>query len=263
MENWRDLCSVVHKGSPSFAVMREDGHVIEANSFEELIEAIKNDAKMGRNSKTGIVWITRNGKKIPIRGGRMPNGRAYEPQIGSVIRVRGSSGEVINYTVVSGADFKRSLDAAKATVRPEAAWRVDNTHSAEDYKGVKLFVTQHGSTIAIKPNGDIISVCKKRGDVAKGDDLLKFAVANGGTKLDSFIGNFEFYCDNGFEPVSWTRFVEDFAPHDWVKTRDLPEKIVFFKYTGKKTSITSDVFIDTVPESIDYDVAQLERDRSI
>ena len=161
MENWKDLCSVIHKGSPSFAVMREDGHVITADSFEELMEAVKNDARVRPRSKNGIIWITRNGKKIPIRGGKMPNGTAYEQQVGSIIRVRGSRGEVINYTVVNGAEFKRSLDKAKATVKPESAWRVDDTHSAEDYKGVKIFTTQHGSTIAIKPNGDIISVCRK------------------------------------------------------------------------------------------------------
>ena len=76
-------CSVVHKGSPSFAVMREDGHLITADSFDELIEAVKNDARVRPRSKNGIVWITRLGKKIPIKNGKTPDGRTYIPQVGS------------------------------------------------------------------------------------------------------------------------------------------------------------------------------------
>ena len=263
MENWRELCSVVHKGSPSFAVMREDGHLITADSFDELIEAVKNDARVRPRSKNGIVWITRNGKKIPIRGGKMPNGTAYEPQVGSIIRVRGTKGEVINYTVVSGGNFKRTLDEAKSTVSDKAAWRVDDTHSAEDYKGVKTLTTQQGSTIAIKKNGDIISVCKNSKDVATGSDLLRQAVAMGGTKLDSFSGNYDFYVRNGFEPVSWTPFNKEYAPHDWIDGKHMAEPVIFFKYTGKQTNKSLSEFLHSVKASKEYDEALEIRDRGM
>ena len=263
MENWRELCSVVHKGSPSFAVMREDGQVIEADSFDELIEAIKNDAKVRRNSKNSIVWITRNGKKIPIRGGKMPNGRTYEPQIGSVLRVQGSKGEVINYVVVSGGTFKRNLDKAKSSVSEKAAWRVDDTHSAEDYKEVKTLTTDKGSTIAVKKNGDIISVCRHSKDVATGSDLLHQAVAMGGTKLDSFSGNYDFYVRNGFEPISWTPFNKEYAPHDWVDGKHIAEPVIFFKYTGKQTNKTLKEFLHSVKASKEYDEALEIRDRGM
>lgn len=262
MENWRELCSVVHKGSPSFAVMREDGHLITADSFDELIEAVKNDARVRPRSKNGIVWITRNGKKIPIRAGRLPNGQRYVPQVGSEIVVQGEKGAV-RYVVTSAEDFRNGVLNAKKSVSLDSAWRVDDTHSAKDFKKTTTFTTKHGSTIAIKPDGDIISVCKKGGDIATGSDLIKFAVANGGKKLDSFDGNYKFYVKNGFEPVSWTKFNKEYAPHDWNEGKHREEPIIFFKYTGKQTEMSLKEFYDTVPVTEDYGEAAALRDGSM
>ena len=263
MGNWRELCSVVHKGSPSFAVMREDGHLITAYSFDELIEAVKTDAKVKLRSKNNIVWITRNGKKIPIRAGRLPNGQRYVPQVGSEIVVRGIYGGSIKYIVTGAEDFRKEIYNAKKTLDPKDAWRVDDTHQAKDFKKATTYTTQHGSTVAIKQNGDIISVCKKQGDIATGSDLLKLAVANGGKKLDSFSKNYKFYVDNGFEPVSWTPFNKKYAPHDWVEGRDKQEPIIFFKYTGKKSNLTRRKFLKSVEPYAEYGDAAMARDRSM
>ena len=260
MENWRELCSVVHKGSPSFAVMREDGHLITADSFDELIEAVKTDARVRPRSKNGIVWITRLGKKIPIKNGKTPDGRTYIPQVGSVIRVQGDKG-VINYTVVGGNTFRRTLIKAKQSISADKRWRVDDTYSPEDYKGVKTYTTNGGSTIAVKKNGDIVSVCKHNSDTATGSDLLKFAVANGGKKLDSFDGNYKFYCKNGFEPVSWTKFNPEYAPHDW--PGGTHEQVIFFKYTGKQYKKSLVEFLKGTEPIDDYDEAMAARDRSM
>lgn len=261
MENWRELCSVIHKGSPSFAVMREDGQVIEADSFEELIEAIKNDARVKSRAKNGIVWITRNGRKIPIRAGRLPNGQRYIPQVGSEIVVSGKKGSV-SYVVTSAEDFRQGVLNAKKTVNPMSAWRVDDTHQAKDFKKASTYTTKHGSTIAIKQNGDIVSVCRKTGDVATGSDLLKFAVANGGNKLDSFSGNFDFYCKNGFKPVSWTKFNKEYAPHDWNDSYD-EEPVIFFKYVGNPVTQTLEGFLGSTEAFEDYGDAMAYRDRSM
>ena len=253
-EMWRDDCKVI--GS-NFAVMRDDT-IIEADSVDELIEKIRVDAK----SRGAVVWITRAGKKIPIKNGRMPNGADYMPKRGSIISVRGAKG-VINYVVVSGGTFKRALDSAKPTVDKTMAWRVDDTHSISDYKGDKLFKTAHGSTIAVTHTGDIISVCKKTGDKASGSDLLKMAVAQGGKKLDSFCGNYDFYVKNGFEPVRWTPFNKEYAPHDWKEGRDKPEPIIFFQYTGKVTKMDCNEFLHSVKASKEYDDAMSIRDNAL
>ena len=69
-----------------------------------------------------------------------------------------------------------------------------------------------GSTVAITPDGDIVALCRNENDSLRGKQLIKFAVKNGGVKLDSFSGNHKFYTRNGFEPESWTSFNEKYTP---------------------------------------------------
>ena len=117
-------------------------------------------------------------------------------------------------TPFGGAKHKEYLDIlvqAKKTIEPEKAWRVDDYGgSIEGFKvshpNATLHITAGGSTVAIEENGDIIAVCKNTGDRVRGSELIQLAVANGGTKLDSYAGNHKFYCKNGFEPVSWCAF---------------------------------------------------------
>ena len=85
----------------------------------------------------------------------------------------------------------------------------------------------------------------------------------GGKKLDSYEGNHEFYVKNGFEPVSWVKFDEQYAPHDWAKGRDDAENIIFYKYTGRKNTITKDDFFKKVKPSADYDTPMKTRDASL
>lgn len=102
-----------------------------------------------------------------------------------------------------------------------------------------------------------------KGDTASGSDLLRMAVSNGGRKLDSFSGNYDFYVRNGFEPVSWTPFNKEYAPRDWKEGRDLEEPVIFFKYTGKKTNLSEDEFYSKVKPHSEYDDAMRERDNKL
>ena len=174
-------------------------------------------------------------------------------------------------TEKEGNAFKKALVEAKATQPKDKAWRVDtDSHEGKDYIGCITHVTKGGSTIAIK-NGDIISVCKNMNDKVKGSELLKEAVELGGTKLDSFSGNFAFYMKCGFEPVSWTRFDKKYKPTGWDGRRDREEPVVFFKYTGKKYKkhsatfweLKESQFYKKVKESKDYDTAMAVRDKEI
>lgn len=175
-------------------------------------------------------------------------------------------------TEAEGNAFKKSLVEAKESQQEENAWRVDtDLHEGKDYVGTKTYVSEGGSTFSVTKDGDIISVCKKIGDSVDGHELLEKAVKAGGKKLDSFAGNFGFYLRNGFEPVSWTAFDEKYAPKGWVKGRDNPEPVVFFKYTGKKYGKQSKDFWESkkaqfykkVKMSKDYDEAMLKRDKEI
>ncbi len=162
--------------------------------------------------------------------------------------------------------LKTAYDKMEETA-PEKAWRV-TVHSQqeleEEYPGAKLHITDGGSTVAVTKDGDIISVCKNPDDSLRGKDLLKMAVANGGKKLDAYSGIFGFYTKCGFEPVSWCEFDEQYAPPDWVKGRDEPEPVIFYKYTGNKSQFEdANEFFAAVPASADYGAAQETRDGQV
>ena len=162
--------------------------------------------------------------------------------------------------------LKTAYDKMEETA-PEKAWRV-TVHSQqeleEEYPGAKLHITDGGSTVAVTKDGDIISVCGNPGDKLRGKDLLKLAVENGGKKLDSYSGNHGFYVKCGFEAVSWCEFDEQYAPPGWVKGRDKPEPVIFYKYTGQSNQSRNeqDIF-NSIPASDDYDSAQAARNQSI
>lgn len=135
------------------------------------------------------------------------------------------------FTNSNPAAFSKALAEAKASLPEDTAWRVTG-YEPEHYAGVHIHVTPGGSTVAVDQEGDIISVCKNMKDTLRGSDLIQEAVKNGGTKLDSFSGNHKFYMKNGFSPISRCEFNEEYAPDGWLKGRDKPEDVVFYRYTG-------------------------------
>lgn len=173
----------------------------------------------------------------------------------------------IGATKEEAISFKNALIKAKETVDEKVRWRVDSTHSIDDYMEDKLMVTKGGSTFAITQDYDIISVCRNENEIAlRGKDLMELAVKNGGIKLDSYDGNYGFYRKCGFEPVSWTKFNKQYAPEGWIEGRDKEEDIVFFKYTGNKSDLRKDELekeLKQFKQKInpkDYDQAMKERD---
>lgn len=137
--------------------------------------------------------------------------------------------------------FMSLLKDAKQSQPEKTAWRVDDySHTAEEYGSDKLYSTEGGSVVAVTEDGDIISVCRAMSDAGvSGRDLLQMAVDNGGTKLDAFSGLYGFYRKCGFEPVSWCEFSKDFAPPGWKEGRDEEEPIIFWKYTGDKSTLST------------------------
>lgn len=182
-----------------------------------------------------------------------------------------SKGEKITLKVRSiskPSTFMRHLKKAVKSQDPRDGWRVElpsDDEADENYQNTRMFVTQHGSTVVVRDNGDIISVCANLDGVKDSSGaLLSFAVSKGGDRLDSFDGNYGFYTHMGFEPVSYVDFVEDFAPPSWEKGRDMKEPIIFFKYTGERSDYrTPQEFYDKVPLTGDYDEAHLIRDNDI
>ena len=169
---------------------------------------------------------------------------------------------------VKTPEFVDALTDAKATVakeRPQDSWRVSSPSAEEfeqEHPGAVMHVTQGGSTVAVTPDGDIVGLCKKPSDSIKGKDLLKTAVENGGRKLDAFSGLYGFYITNGFEPVSWTPFDEEYAPSDW-HAGYKKEPVIFWKYTGKESSLSLEDFFKNTQSSESYDEAKNKRDKEL
>lgn len=172
----------------------------------------------------------------------------------------------IRFNTASRKTFTKALGIAKALQKVKDQWRVTgmNRGQLKDWHpNAKLHVTDGGSTIALD-KGDIVSLCKNPNDSLKGSQLLQFAVKNGGKKLDSYAGNHEFYIRNGFEPVSWCKWDDAYAPKGWKESGAKPEHIIFYKYTGKKSEYdTAEKFFESVPASRDYDTAYEERDKQL
>lgn len=135
--------------------------------------------------------------------------------------------------------FTDAVAAAQRGVAPAAAWRVSAPSQADfeaEHPGAKMHITENGSTVAVSADGDIVAVCADPRD--SGMNLINLAVANGGTKGDSFAGLYGFYRKAGLEPRTACEFSEEFAPPGWVKGRDAPEPIIFWEYTGNKSTKT-------------------------
>lgn len=185
----------------------------------------------------------------------------------------------VEFNQVDGQKMHDTFYKAYDTMSDKMRWRVGTDYGPDDYKGAKCFVTEGGSTIAIKPDGDIVSVCKAKGDIVSGGDMLQMAVKNGGTKLDAFGETlYNLYTRNGFEPVSQCKFNDEYAPDAWIRANGFKpgdtswhgtpdsqlavprEDITFFKYTGKKTTMSYSEFHEKTALQDDYGVAQGIRD---
>jgi predicted ABC-type ATPase len=143
---------------------------------------------------------------------------------------------------------------------------IDNPHgpavheyTAEEYADMKLFMAPDGSAgIAVKPDGDIVSVFKNPAKNPKpgiAHEMLITALRNGGRKLDCFDGYLtKLYSKHGFKPVSRVAFDRDYAPEGWNFERDGEPDIVFFTHLGESdiANIESGNYISTT-----YDIAAL------
>ena len=188
-------------------------------------------------------------------------------------RTKKQSSISVEQTAVTEATrekFADKLIKAKsnvAKIKPQDAWRVTSYTAdelKEKYPNAKLFTTPGGSTFAVNKDGDIISVCRNPNDKQyRGKDLIAMAVENGGTKLDSYSGNHDFYLKQGFEPVSWCVFDKRYAPNDWTPIRDKEEPIIFYRYTGKIGNESVEDFTSRIKASKDYDTAMEIRDKSM
>lgn len=96
-------------------------------------------------------------------------------------------------------------------------------YTPEEYLDMKLFLSEDGlSGIAVKPDGDIVSVfnsaTKQHDKGSRAHALIELALQNGGKKLDAFDTFLpKLYSKHGFKEVGRDAWNEDFAPPKWDK----------------------------------------------
>lgn len=93
------------------------------------------------------------------------------------------------------------------------------TYPVEDYTNMKLLLTEDGlSGIAVKPDGDIVSVFSASSEKYRANTLILAAIQNGGKKLDCFDTFLpKLYADFGFKAVARNNWNDEFAPEGWNK----------------------------------------------
>lgn len=167
-------------------------------------------------------------------------------------------------TLENAKQFEKAIADNKAELKFGAAVYV---YPAEDYQGMKLFMAEDGkSGVAVKPDGDIVSVFSTGG---AGRAVMELAVAGGGRKLDAFDTILpEFYAPHGFKAVARTKWNDDFAPDEWSKetftefNNGQPD-VVFMVYDPTKTDAdysSKDGKVMTGEDGYDQAVARQTRE---
>lgn len=165
------------------------------------------------------------------------------------------------------AKFCDALSQNKGMIDPKKQWRVDTQSPqelTENHPNAQLLMSPGGNTIAVdNDTKDIVAVSARKdgSQDESGRAMMKAAVEHGGMVLDSYSGNHAFYTKCGFEPVSWVKFDEQYAPPGWRKGIDHPEPVIFYRYTGRCTAEkAANGFLATVAPSASYDEAMAARD---
>lgn len=114
----------------------------------------------------------------------------------------------------SAATFHRAISAFKERKKDHGASVY--VYDEADYRGMRLILSESGkSGIAIKPDGDMVSVFSSEGNARV---MVEVAVAAGATKADAFdIGLADLYAGHGFRVVSRSAWNEDYKPEGWSK----------------------------------------------
>ena len=123
--------------------------------------------------------------------------------------------------------FVDAINASK--INSGAFGAAVNVYPAEQYQGMRMFLGEDGlSGVAVKPDGDIVSVFASNGS---GRSVMELAVGAGGIKLDAFETILpEFYAAHGFVATSRLPWDDNEAPDNW-------DKAAFAKFNNGEPNV--------------------------
>jgi len=111
--------------------------------------------------------------------------------------------------------FRDAIQEAKANSRFGAAVYV---YPANEYAGMRLFLTEDGKAGFALKGDDIVSVFAGKEHPGAANSVLQLATQEGGRRLDAFdtvLPNM--YALHGFRAVARTKWNDDYAPDGWNK----------------------------------------------
>lgn len=233
-------------------------------------DIISGEVKYGTETETATQTRTIPGTEIG------ENAPGYNRGNGGGRVQQGTSGRASESLLVnepSGQNFHSAISQSVVN-NPYGAYV--EVKSLDDYKSgdYKLFLSQSkGSGVAIKSDGDIVSVFKNpaSGDINAMHSIMITALRNGGTKLDCYAGYLPHqYAKYGFVPVSKVKFNEEYAPSNWNYKRDNHPDIIFMKHNGDSVdTVLSKIGqypipnMANIPYAQDYDAGMAMRDAAM
>lgn len=141
-------------------------------------------------------------------------------------------------------ELDHSLEAAQAFADAITQAKLGNKYGAavyvypvEEYQNMRLFLVENGRAgIAVKENGDIVSVFNNKAGNAVVHSLLNVAIRNGGNHLDCFDTVLpKLYAPHGIRAISRQHWNDEYAPEKWDKT-------LFAKYNKGEPDVTYMVY---------------------
>ena len=145
---------------------------------------------------------------------------------------------------VTPKEFHAAISKGKAANKH--GWKVD-LHTEKEYGRMRLYLTSDGNAgIAIKRNGDIVSVFSAVPRTNSMGKLIPYAVELGGKKLDCFGDKLAaMYGRYGAKPTGRVAFNDKYAPDGW----DGQER--------------PDVYAMVMPSSLDGVISSYNRDAEV
>ena len=116
----------------------------------------------------------------------------------------------------AGAEaFRSAIEASKVGNKFASSVYV---YSADDYRSMRLFLTEDGKSGFALKGDDIVSVFNNGGEKGIAHSMMLLAAQEGGRRLDAFDTVLpHIYAIHGFEPAARMKWNEEYAPDGWNK----------------------------------------------
>lgn len=172
----------------------------------------KQESKSGGNGSQGVA----KGIKVPNEA-ILDSEKKSNRKIDGLMKANGIPGENFPVVRVTPEEFRARMELVVDGGRNPNSWMVDVYDS---YDGIDCYLSDDGlSGVAVKPDGDIISLFSGVAGQHRSNKLILFAISKGGKKLDFYttkdkFGLQDLYSKFGAVITGWTPFNPNYVPEE-------------------------------------------------